>query len=77
MNNCQYMLKQDKTKEFENCFCQYLTNNISNIRLIPLDHVTYMGAQVLNNSPIEIHVKYQITRPNFYALVTFITYWRI
>ena len=28
------------TKEFEHCFCQYLKNNIANIRLIPLDHVT-------------------------------------
>ena len=28
-------------KEFEHRFCQYLKNNIANIRLIPLDHVTY------------------------------------
>ena len=33
--------KQYKTKEFEHCFCQYLKNSISDIRLIPLDHVTY------------------------------------
>ena len=30
-----------KTKEFEHCFCQYLKNNMADIRLIPLDHVTY------------------------------------
>ena len=32
--------KQYKTKEFEHCFCQYLKNNITDIWLIPLDHVT-------------------------------------
>ena len=32
--------KQYKTKEFEHCFCQYLKYNITDIRLIPLDHVT-------------------------------------
>ena len=32
--------KQYKTKEIEHCFCQYLKINISDIRLIPLDHVT-------------------------------------
>ena len=32
--------KQYKTKEFEHCFCQYLKNNMADIRLIPLDHVT-------------------------------------
>ena len=32
--------KNNKTKEFEHCFCQYLKNNIADIRLIPLDHVT-------------------------------------
>ena len=26
----------------ERCFCQYLKTNIADIRLIPLDHVTYM-----------------------------------
>ena len=26
--------------QFEHCFCQYLKNNISDIRLIPLDYVT-------------------------------------
>ena len=30
-----------KQKEFEHCFCQYQKNNIPDIRLIPLDHVTY------------------------------------
>ena len=25
---------------FEHCFCQYLKNNMADIRLIPLDHVT-------------------------------------
>ena len=30
-----------KQKEFEHCFCRYLKNNIPDIRLIPLDHVTY------------------------------------
>ena len=30
-----------KTKEFEHCFWQYLNNNIADIQLIPLDHVTY------------------------------------
>ena len=36
------MLKQYKTKDFERCFCQYLKNNITDIRLIPLDHVTHI-----------------------------------
>ena len=31
-----------KQKEFEHCFCQYLKYNITDIRLIPLDPVTYM-----------------------------------
>ena len=30
-----------KTKKFDHCFCQYLKNNITDIRLIHLDHVTY------------------------------------
>ena len=38
------MLKQYETKEFEPYFCQYLKNNVSDIRLIPLDYVTYKGA---------------------------------
>ena len=33
---------QYKTTEFEHCFCQYLENNIPDIRLIPLDHGTYV-----------------------------------
>ena len=28
-------------KQIEHCFCQYLKNNIPDIRLIPLDYVTY------------------------------------
>ena len=32
---------QYKTKEFELFLCQYLKNNIYNIRLILLDRVTY------------------------------------
>ena len=35
--------KQYKTKESDHCFCQYLKNNMANIQLIPLDHVTYGG----------------------------------
>ena len=35
------LLKQYKTKEFRTFLCQYLQNNISDIRIIPLDHVTY------------------------------------
>ena len=31
---------KNKTKTFEHCFCQNLKNNIADIRLIPLDHVT-------------------------------------
>ena len=34
--------KHYETKEFEHCFGQYLKNNIPDIRLIPLDHVTYI-----------------------------------
>ena len=34
------MLKQYQTKESEHCFCLYLKDYISDIRLIPLDHVT-------------------------------------
>ena len=30
-----------KQKDFEHCFCHYLKNNISDIRLIPVDHVTF------------------------------------
>ena len=30
-----------KQKELEHCFCQYLKTNIADIRLIPLDHVTF------------------------------------
>ena len=29
-------------KEFEHCFCLYLKNNTSDIRLVPLDHVIYV-----------------------------------
>ena len=32
-----------KQKEFEHCFWQYLKNNIADIRLIPLDRVTYVS----------------------------------
>ena len=28
-----------KQRNLNTCFCQYLKNNIANIRLIPLDHV--------------------------------------
>ena len=35
------LLKHYKTKEFEQCFCPYLKINISDIRLIPLDHVIF------------------------------------
>ena len=28
-------------KTIQHCFCQYLKNNIADIRLIHLDHVTY------------------------------------
>ena len=34
--------KPHKTTEFELFLCQYLKNNICDIRLIPLDHVTYL-----------------------------------
>ena len=34
--------KQYKSKEFECFLCLYLKCNICDIRLIPLDHVTYM-----------------------------------
>ena len=41
MKNFSQYQKQYKTKEFEHCFCQYLKNNMADIRLIPPDHVTY------------------------------------
>ena len=40
-DSADYETKHYETKEFEHCFCQYLKNNIPDIRLIPLDHVTY------------------------------------
>ena len=39
--------KQDRTKESELFPSQYLKNNICDIRLIPLDHVTYMNTCVV------------------------------
>ena len=32
--------KPNIKQEFEHCFCQYRKNNISDIRLIPRDHIT-------------------------------------
>ena len=42
-----------ETKEFEYRLCQYLKNNIPNIRLIPLDHVTYV--QMLRSVVVYLH----------------------
>ena len=39
--------KNNERKEFEHCFCQYLKNNIPDIRLIPLDHVTYVNVLIV------------------------------
>ena len=44
--------KNNKTKEFEHCFCQYLQSNIADIRLILLDHVTYAFVKSLYSSHI-------------------------
>ena len=41
MKNFSMLKTVYKAKEFEFCFCQYLKNNIPDIRLIPLDHATY------------------------------------
>ena len=41
MTDLTMLKKQNKTKEFELFLCQYLKSNIADIRLIPLDHVTY------------------------------------
>ena len=40
--------KQYKTKESELFPSQYLKNNICDIQLFPLDHVTYLWAMVIN-----------------------------
>ena len=53
------MLKQYKTKEFEHCFFQYLTNNTSDIRLILLDHVTYIFKK-LSWTKIQVQIIQQI-----------------
>ena len=45
----------NKTKGFEHCFCQYLKNNIADIRLIPLDHVTYRVIQKKLDTTLEIY----------------------
>ena len=43
--------------EFEHCFCQYLKNNMADIRLIPLDHVTYMiDVLITDNGYIDINM---------------------
>ena len=42
-----------ETKEFKHCFCQYLKNNIPDIRLIPLDHVTYVIPDWIVNKCID------------------------
>ena len=44
-----FFLKQCKTKKFEHYFRQYLKNNMADIRLIPLDHVTYSVLQRLSS----------------------------
>ena len=41
-----------KTKEFGRYFCQYLKNNMADIRHIPLDNVTYVLFD-LNSSIIQ------------------------
>ena len=38
-----------KNKNSEHCFCHYLKNNIADIRLIPLDHVTYYSFNPIGN----------------------------
>ena len=40
--------KNNERKEFAHCFCQYLKNNIPDIRLIPIDHVTYYWKDTLS-----------------------------
>ena len=36
-----FWLQSYETMKFKHCFYQYLKNDIPDIRLIPLDHVTY------------------------------------
>ena len=52
--------KQYKTKEFECFLCLYLKNNICDIRLIPLDHVTYEPHFVPNSSKQKYNSPYLI-----------------
>ena len=59
--------KQYKTKEFEHCFCQYFKNNIADIRLIPLDHVTYDENSRWVVSQIWIFVMIHQSINNFYS----------
>ena len=37
----EYVNAKNNIKQLEHCFCHYLKTNITDIRLIPLDHVTY------------------------------------
>ena len=49
MKDLTMLKNQYETKEFEHCFGQYLKNHIPDIRLIPLDHVTYVTSYIDNH----------------------------
>ena len=57
--------QQYKTKELEHSFCQYLKTNIADIRLIPLDHVTYEDLIHIISLQTEICRIYVIYRATF------------
>ena len=50
-------IKQYKTKEFEHCFCQYLKNNIADIRLrlLIMSHYSYQAIREKNKILYDSH----------------------
>ena len=44
----------------KHCFCQYLKNNMADIRLIPLDHVTNVLGNYLMGKGLFLETKIQI-----------------
>ena len=55
--------RQYKTKEFEPFLCQYHKNNICDIRLVPLDHVTIIESQYRDYTERQLYFVSSRERP--------------
>ena len=51
----EFVNAKNNIKQFEHCFCQYLKNNMADIRLIPVDHVTYYVLWFFSHKFVFLH----------------------